>query len=229
MSAFFSFKYADCVRLLTDAGWYSADGSLVAVSSKVISLDTLPVAITGRGLNGLETFETITEMCVAAEDAETVDDVLRAFQVFFDGMAIRGDRDFEFLIAAWSETQGAVHFVVACHKHWKVPTFKLIPLGEQILAGPVIGWGELAHLGIQPEAALEADFPLRHGAAVMTAMRKKASRIPGSRRDLFLVGGHCDLTTVTAGGVTTTKLCEWGDEIGKPIDPSRGLKEAVNV
>lgn len=223
MSAFYSFAYADRVHLLTDAGYFDEVGNLVAIDKKVFTSASFPFAITGRGIDVAKVWSIISEMGSYVDGFawyECVDDFLPFISTYFHQLGQReGSFDADFLIAAYSKEKGPVHFFIQCHGNYDCPSFELVSPGWQIAAGPPIEFGDLGHLKLAEEDILASDFPVRYGAEIMTAMRKRKSRIPGGGREIFGVGGRCDLTTVTSTGAVTTSLVDWGDTIGKPLMP----------
>ncbi len=227
MSAFYSFVYRDKVQLLTDGGFFDESGILRAVGRKVFAFEDLPLAVTGRGSSTDRVFEVIGDIMAIVSGMSPFDDadpVLSIIGRYFTSLRNRyGTFDAEFLIAAYSKTQGPCHFVVACHEHWGVKSFELLSPGSQIGAGPQIDLGDIAHLNLSSDEISSPDFPERWGIEVLEAMRGKLASVPGMEREFYGVGGQCDLTTVSADGVRITTLGRWDDEVGQPVDPRRRI------
>lgn len=55
----------------------------------------------------------------------------------------------------------------------------------------------------------------------MAVMRRQKGPNPAKPDlpEIYGIGGHCDLTTVTADGVAIERLRSWPDEIGQKIEP----------
>jgi hypothetical protein len=210
MSAFYSFRYPDRVQLLTDGGVFDENGVLCIVERKVLAFPGLPLVVTGRGTPANRVFEIIRNMAkfvdsfMAFDDIDPVIELLRSF--IRELGAEHGTFDAEFLIAGYSARLGACHFIVPCHDHWGIEPFELASPGAQIAAGPAISMNDLAHLNLTSDDIADPDFPRRHGMEIMGAMRRKRARIPGSDREIYGVGGFCDLATVSAQGAAIETL-----------------------
>ncbi len=223
MSAFFSFRYPDRVQVLTDGAWLAPDGRLLCVDRKILTFPNHKLAMTGRGTDARQVFEVVQKSLFIAETeavGRTVDELLDMVQLLFDVLSERGLFDAEFLIAAWSESRGAVHFFVPCHRNRPEPEpFQFHAMGAQICAGPKVVWDDLKHLNLPPSAINEPEFPALHGAEIMSIMRSRPDLVPGADLPRHVIGGHCELTTVAASGVTSKILCRWDEPINAPIDP----------
>lgn len=232
MSAFYSFRYPDRVQLLTDGAHFDENGNLIGVGGKVFISSHFPMAITSRGTAAvsyelLANLEYLTDTMVSVT---SVDEMLDVTRWYFSGLKEQG-RAFnsEFLIAAFSEEHGPCHFYVHCHGHRDLQAFELLDLGEQICGGSsAISWQDLAHLNLGANDLASPDFPETYGIDIMNALRRQRGTVPGSDLNIFMVGGRCDLTTVTAAGAASKTLCNWDDQIGKPIDPTRGLLPLID-
>jgi len=224
MSAFFSFQYPDCVQLLTDGGFFDTEGNLIHVGSKVMKLPGMPIAMSGRGTASdvFHLAETIGAHIGKLVPLGSVDRILDGIREIFQSTVRNlGSRQAEFIVAAWSEALGPQHYFVHLHGHYPTPAFELANLGAQIAGGPAISWADISHLGVTAGDLADSGFPLIHGVGVMNAMRGKQGRVPGTERDIYGVGGLCELTTVSRTGVQSRILCRYPDELGKPVDPKR--------
>ncbi|MBB4236662.1 hypothetical protein [Rhizobium esperanzae] len=223
MSAIFSFAYPDCIQVLTDGAWVSETGELMRVKTKSFASSRHPIAFTGRGTSSVQVMNIIDELLAFAESEKCagVDAALGFAEAYFERMAKGGPFNGEIVIAAYSETKGTVHFVVACHDHYGLAApFRLENPAAQILLGPTISLDDFPPGAFSPEDVASSNFPARHGAMIMEALRRKPARIIGWEREFFAVGGLCDLTTVNAAGADVRPLCGWADEVGKTIDPN---------
>ncbi|WP_028748022.1 hypothetical protein [Rhizobium mesoamericanum] len=224
MSSFFTFAANGKAQVLTDGAWLHPDGRLLAVDKKVFAFPNHPVAIVGRGTSATEVAEIIAHLVELSRTKAnwSVERMLDGVRMLFVLLSDRGEFKADFLIAAWTPKGGPQHFYVpCCGEREGFPLFELTQIEPGLqMSSPAILPEELAHLGITAEDVAEPDFLERHGAEIMRAMRSKRDRIPGSDVDMFLVGGRCDLTTVSATGVSTKTLCTFDDVVGELIDPA---------
>lgn len=224
MSAFFSFQYPNSIQILTDGGFFDDDGVLRHVSQKIMCIAGLPIAIAGRGavdevFRLPERFNRFVGDLTHLTSADIALTALRDY--FFACQETDGTCLAEYLIAAFSERDGAQHFYVQMHGLYDhMPVFEMVNPGQQITAGPTISWHDLEHLGLSGDEIASEDFPERFGAEIMEAMRQKRACLPGSNHSFYGVGGQCDLTTVSTDGVCTKTLRVWHDPIGKPVFPA---------
>lgn len=224
MSSFFTFTSDGRAQILSDGAWLHPDGRLYAVDKKTWAFPSHPIAITARGTSASQVGEIVAHLLELSRTKPnwSVDRMLDGIRMLFVLLSDRGEMPADFLIAAWSPKAGAVHYYVPCCHREAFPLFELTRLDpSQQMSSPALSPADLAHLGISADDTAAHDFLERHGAEIMRAMRQKRDSIPGSDVDMFLVGGRCDLTTVSAAGVSTKTLCTFDDEIGKLIDPSR--------
>lgn len=227
MSAFYALAHDDRIEMLTDGAVYEDDGTLTAIRRKVWYSDKLPMAITGRGAS--KAVELMAMAVLLPDVYGSVDKVIDGIPALLDKMAEKtagaasGARMIEMVIAAISETRGPVLLYAANTNayglDWLEP-FKLYDVGHE--------WGGGTPADI---SGIDISDGLRGcGAELFERMR----RIPGPSAerpdlpDVYGIGGHVDLTTVRASGVTVERLRTWPDEIGERIDPFRGeLAEAA--
>jgi len=223
VSAFFSFRYPDRIQLLTDGGFFDDAGILRHVGRKVFAAEGMPLAVTGRGTEASQVFgmcKGIVDHCSAiASYGGTVDGAMEALRRAFERRSAEGPTPVEFLIAAYSATKGPLLYFIQLHGGNDVPSFEMIDAGQQIAAGPAIGWDDLAHLGLAADDLAASDFPERYGAEIIGAMRSKRGLLPGGKAAIFGVGGLCSLTTVTKDGVRIRELCDFPDMIGQKVNP----------
>lgn len=145
------------------------------------------------------------------------------------GEAMTGGDMVEILIACWSEASGPRHFVFRTDETFGNAAYKLTEMQQAISGGPQIDTAALlAWLephGLTPANAIQKLdgkpsnlFP-RYGAQIAEYWRRQIVTIPGDSRPRFLIGGHVDLTTITAAGCKIVTLQTWPDKIGEPINP----------
>lgn len=218
MSAFYAVVRDDKIEMLTDGAVYEDDGTLTAIKRKVWYSDKIPMAITGRGASKaveLMAFAFLLTDVVGSVD-NTIDGITKALEKLAEKAAATDVQPavIEMLVAAISETRGPMLLYAsnanAYGFDWLEP-YKLYDVGAE--------WGGGA---IPDVSGLDGSDGLRNcGAELFSRMR----RIPGpnpAKPDLpevYGIGGHVDLTTITANGVTVERLVEWPDVIGRKIEP----------
>ncbi len=225
VSAILSFAYADRVHILTDGAFTDASGTLVGTACKVEILPRHKIAITGRALLAEKIYGVIAKFVhLSANEAAdfTTDDMLEVIEAGFATLADQGEFPGEFFIGAWSEAHGPLHFFVPCHGACgkRARPFDMFNpgAGTQMSAGPEL---DLKGMGISLDELQSADFPEIFGAEIIGAMRASGSIAMGASSPSFNVGGRADLTTVSAGGVTSTLLKTWDEDVpGGKIQPS---------
>jgi hypothetical protein len=223
MSAFISHAYADRISILTDGAFFQPDGTIVHLAKKVEILPNHNIAITGRG-SSLEFVASVISQFIHLSGNEaskfSTDDMLDVIRAGFIALSDQGECVAEFLIAAWSETEGPQHFLALCHKSAPdVTPFELWSPGPgtQLSAGPVV---KPSDVGATDEDLYSPDYPERFGAKLIGAMRSQPAFTPGGDKPIYAVGGRADLTVVSATGVTTKLLATWDETIGAKIDPA---------
>ncbi|WP_139788976.1 hypothetical protein [Manganibacter manganicus] len=217
----------DKIELLTDGAVYEDDGTLTAIRRKVWYSDKIPMAITGRGAaKAVELVAyafLLTDMIGSVDN--TIDGITKALDKLADKAAATESEPamIEMLVATISETRGPMLLYAsnanAYGLDWLEP-FKLYDVGRE--------WGGGAP--IDP-AGLDLSAGLRSCGVELFERMRRVSDINPARPDLPAIhgiGGHVDLTTVTASGITVERLRTWPDIIGEKIDPFRGdLAEAA--
>jgi hypothetical protein len=222
LSAFFSFTHGDTAYLLADGGYFRPDGTLVHVDRKVWALPNHAIVITGRGTSALQVGEIVGHLLHLSENEGakgTVDEMLEGISLLFDLLSDGGPFKADFVIAAHSETKGAVHFHVQCHDT-AARAFELIPgAPDEQISSPAVVAADLTKLRGLTLGDIAA-APEANGIELMQIMRGKLARVPGEEKELHRVGGRIDLAVVGKGGVTIKQIATWPDECGKPIDPT---------
>jgi hypothetical protein len=227
LSAFYALAHDDRIEMLTDGAVYEDDGTLTAIRRKVWYSETIPMAITGRG--NAKAVELLAMACLLTDVYGSVDGVIENVQTLLDKMADKAAATesepamIEMLVAAISETRGPMLLYAsnanAYGLDWLEP-FKLYDVGRE--------WGGGAP--IDP-AGLDLSAGLRSCGVELFERMRRVSDINPARPDLPAIhgiGGHVDLTTITASGVFVERLRTWSDVVGEKIDPFRGeLAEAA--
>ncbi|MGB3500998.1 MAG: hypothetical protein WBA44_05185 [Mesorhizobium sp.] len=212
MSAYYALAHADRIELLTDGAVYHEDGTLTDIRQKVWTSSRLPFAVTGRGTMSVVSLLAIA--AVACTILGTVDEAIERFQAALNQMAERIDSaEFELAICAISETSGPVILYASGLDAYGtgIETFRLHDAGKELGGGPAVD-----------PAGLDLSDGLR-GCGVELFERMRAIQDCNPARpdlpDHHGIGGHVDLTIVSAAGCTTERLHEWTDVIGLKITP----------
>lgn len=92
-------------------------------------------------------------------------------------------------------------------------------------AGGIVTDEALKLAGITPQRMAKEGFaPLCAELFELCRREKGINPMKPENPPLYGIGGFIEHTVVSAAGVTTTKIKEWPDEIGKPIDPFASIK-----
>ncbi|CDX29047.1 conserved hypothetical protein [Mesorhizobium sp. SOD10] len=213
MSAFIAVKHPSRVQLLTDGARYDQDHVLTGVVCKIWSAARVPLAITGRG--NLQVVEHIAREIIAeAEVAGSVDHVVEThLPEYVEDIRTAGVKDCDFGIAAWSETTGPAMYYLDTNGQFSTRAYELRSKDDIWCASELTG-KELYDLA--GARFLDDTYLDDKGAELMEIIRSKPTQ------GYYSVGGHCQLTTVTAKGVETVTLRRWPqDRVGSRIDPTR--------
>jgi hypothetical protein len=217
-------KYPGSVQLLTDGAAYDEDHVLTAIVSKVWSSRKLPIAITGRGKRRLVEF-LATTIVADADSAPSIDHLLEiVVPKLLEDVRRCDPDDFDIAIAAWSEADGPRLYYVDAggEMRGEGPAWTLQPRSFAWCASMLSG-SEMVDVtyknGRPPKIgrllSLDPDYLKDYGADMMELIRSKPTN------GYFSVGGHCQLTTVTAAGVETVTLRTWPeDRVGMKISPT---------
>ena len=225
MSALISCIGPGFVQILTDAAIYAADtGKLRSIESKVSIGQQLPVAVTGRGPS--ELLKMLRTKIIDAERLGSVDTVFRFAHDLVLTLKEEGlpeGSDFDLLVAGISEELGPRHMYVCTRPLPGLDAYEFTGEGSVMFAGPPADLGSAIRNGIIPDIAnLRATAVLKRcGADVLELMRRTKSLPLGGQYSDFIVGGRCELTTISTIRTWTETLRVWPDEVGKQIDPFR--------
>ncbi len=227
MSAFYAVAYDDEIQLLTDGAIYADDGVIYAFEEKVWRSEHAPLAVTGRGAHGV--VSAMAACVLALAGGGNVDWAVTVFQ---DTIARKKDRKdtvkIDMLIACISEAFGPKLYYFTTHDGFgEVEPFTLYDAGREHAGGPIPDEAMLAEFGF-PDRMANSTLA-EAGADLFEAMRRtKMEHVAHPDKPmLFAVGGHVDLTVVSALGVETTRLRTWEDEIGRKIEALPLLPRAV--
>jgi hypothetical protein len=225
MSCFLAVTYADRVELLTDGAWYEPDGTLIKFAEKVWRSPFLSMAITARG--DMDAAGLVAGTIIASGMALSFDDTIRAIEQMLVARRAappQAVNHYELLIAGISETRGPIQFTFGTLAYDGAAAFTLASR-PAMYAGPGMVPAEVAGLG---KGAFDEGLGV-HGADFMEIARQHPSTSPAHPDEplLYGIGGHVDLTVVTAAGVTTTRLRTWPDVIGEKINPLMAERAAA--
>ena len=232
MTAYLGFPYPDRIELLADGATCLPSGMLVAATDKIVVSSHLPMAMVGRGLH--RDLRQITDAIVTLSSCGSVDDTLDALAGSLDDVRTDPgeppDQNFEIVIAAYSESRGALQYVLRSYELNGEPSWALIDK-----SGQMIGGGEMPSPQDVIDASLTAEtFAIgaaEGGLALMEIMR----RIPGSDPTRegathgFWIGCHVDHAVVSADGVKVRRLRTWPDQLFRSIDPGSFLVTEVSA
>ena len=213
MSAFYAMAYGDRVELLTDGAVYLGDGTLIDIREKVWRSPSLPLAITGRGSMAIEAF---AETILAMPD-DSVDAVIERTNALLEqAKTVVSSAPCEVLIAGISETDGPfLAFFTTADIYPNLASFVLHDVGRELGGGNALAAEELASVGSAEDGLAGM------GVALFEAMRRKPGLNPTvpNLPSVYGIGGHVDLTVISAGGTETTRLHTWPDVVGEKIKP----------
>lgn len=227
MSAYYAVAYADRIELLTDGAIYTDDGVVVETREKVWRSERLPLAFAGRGNNS-----SIQLMGLALDAVsiagKSIEEILEWLSGTLETKRRQGAPAFDGIIASVSKTNGPqLHWFTTYGEFEGFEPFKLYDVGAEWGGGPTPTDETLAAWGF-PEKMSNSTLA-ESGPDLFEAMRqtKMAHLAAPGQPMLHAVGGHVDLTTVTAKGSTTKRLRTWPDKIGEKIKPDQQLAEAA--
>lgn len=228
MSMFYSLCMHDRIELLTDGAYYLDDGTLIDIATKVRPSISKPFCATGRGAT--EVTKNFTLMAtLIADRAQTVDEAINDLA---SAVARLGEKKedvqnhAEILISCISESLGPTNLYWCSGDFYgHLEPWVLHNVGHEIGGGGIVSDEALSFAGITPERmAIEGFAPLCAEVFELARREKGSNPMKPGNPPLYGIGGFIEHTVVTASGVTTTKIKEWPDEIGKPIDPFASIK-----
>lgn len=221
MSAFYAVAFEDRIHLLTDGAVYAPDGTLIAIARKVWTSSSAPIAVTGRGDS--EAVSTFAKGLVDLVEASSFDGMIEKLEArFANARAREGAIPLEILIAGWSEARGPQLLYFATVEMGGRPAFVMLDAGPEICGGTanLLTPEEIDAAGVFIEPGKDmADIAI----PFFDLMRAKKGAHPVSPDlpAIHGIGGHLDMTTVTASGASTRRLHTWPDVVGEKIDPTR--------
>jgi len=221
MSAFMAAKYADRVDVLSDGAVYSEDGTVMGFERKIWKSDRLPLVFVGRG-DALATRAMGAAVEMAERLHKTFDATLECLQQKIEARADSGAEQaaLDGILAGISETRGPViAYFHTYQEDYPVEPFKFHDVPQEITCGS----------DPEPRALHESGLPMfwaidglrQYGPTFFDVMRQFPMQhlAHPDKPWVYAIGGHLDLATVTADGVTIERIHEWPDEIGQKINP----------
>lgn len=228
MSAFVSVRLPDSVQLLADGAAYDAAGIVTSFENKIRVSKRVPVAIAVRGASGLALLHADL-LCELADD-EGVEGLLDALHEYATSLKIRRHLKqdpvfgFDFAVAVWHPETGPAHYRIhGCDGIHGFAPFVLHELGDLVACGANFPGETLYRLGILPVRKDGPTWGRTKGGEIMDLMRGlKGEPLAGDMSaEAFRIGGHVDVASVTAAGVTVRRIRQWGDKVGELINPFR--------
>lgn len=222
MSMFIGFPYEDHIEILTDGAVYLPNGYLVFTERKVHCSPDVPAAITGRG--NRFAVERMTEACMSYFRDYGFRGGMEAIEVEFDQWRSSGYRGlpFQLYIAGFDEERGPVQFTVSSHPNVMyegTEAMRINTIFGVAYGAPPLDQGEVANFLNEERLAKGcADF----GVELCQYLRGRTDFVidDPEKRQIHIVGGHIDLTTVKAVGASTRRLLTWPDLPLEFIDPT---------
>lgn len=221
MSAYAAVRTADAVHVLTDGGMYDeTKGTLIGTMGKIFLMPKQNAVMTQRGsgvvgsvlIPKMSTFGETFDELKARVGPEMRDWLKPAIET--DKAAGAAWVNFDILIAGISESRGPHSYVVPSYDH---PTFEAIKAWTPFDPGPVMmAPGDDRILATVDPATFD---PVKDGIRIMEAQRQILEPQGQSAELRYIVAGFVQLTTVTAGSITTKIIHRWPDKIGQKIEP----------
>lgn len=232
MSAYVSICTPEAAILLTD-GAATCNGLFVGDFSKVFAANTAPLAVTFCG------DQEIGEM-MAADICAQADHSGAAYEIAALPDFVRQVKErhiaagcpdiaVDVLVTAFVPGIGGVHRAFKTRSSTirrvgsapiDVPAFTVTEPPRMTSTHQITADGlDAAMIPLIEPGEPELLWWYRNGADVMQMLRKQ--KIDWNGGHGYGIGGHVDLTTITAAGCRTERLRTWPDEIGAKIDPFR--------
>ncbi|WP_156364340.1 MULTISPECIES: hypothetical protein [unclassified Sphingomonas] len=202
----------DSVHLISDGALCGADGVIQGIASKVAIATHLRMAIVGTGrINPVE--------IAAALPASSQDAAMRRLPSYLfeqrrknaaDAPHLEADgrNNVTLLAAIWADdTDRAEGWIISTGHPFLGPDYVPYTLCEV----EQVWMPQTASLIGRPDRFR----PQIDGSRILNEQRRIG------QRGRYWVGGFGEATTVTVGGVTKERLCEWPDIVGAVIDPPR--------
>jgi hypothetical protein len=228
MSAFVSMASPAGIALLTD-GAVNSGRILIEDRRKVLVGGGVAITTRGQAKFGFEVAERFCKFAKqvgAARAIDAVGDFAATMRAEYGVLA--GELATEFLVAACVPGKGGVHrffqteAITINATGAVLPAYDVVAPGSLIMRGAPPTGPELHAKGLLPAAGEGlAAWARRGGLGIMQTMRERPGVAVGVTGVVSGIGGHVDLTLITAAGLTVECIHDWRDTIGERIDPFR--------
>lgn len=225
MSAVLSLATPDAAFMLTDGAAYNQAGVVHAIGRKVTIAKAVPFAVATRGHRTLGA--EFAGMLCDGVDKFGVDLFLERLTEYFEiwrydprmRSLTAGERMIEVVLAGWSESRGGFHLKFRSDYE---NAFRIEQPDALQYSGPMDTDPREFLLIPEPGTFTPAGWLRRGGLDFMEACRGQLGKFHyGGGEPFYAIGGQCDLTSITADGVTVETLRIWPDVVGEKIDPER--------
>lgn len=239
MSMFVAFPYEDRIEVLTDGAVYLPDGLLMFTEKKIHTSPDVPAAITGRG--NRHTVEKMTEAALSYFKDYGFAGGMRCLEQEFNQWRVAGYDGFPFQlwIGGYWEGQGLRQFTVSSHDNAMYAGTKAMQLNTLVgvaYAAPPLDQEEVSRFLTEERVAKGCG---EFGVEFSEYLRNRTDFVidDPEKRQIHMVGGHIDWTTITSRGASTRRLLTWPDMPFQYIDatlqpivePEAATPDAGNV
>ena len=215
----------DRIQMLVDGAYYSEDGILQKIGDKAYISEDVPMAVITVG--HADAGHKIAETLIGLSGCGSFD-----FAMVLANKVVNGLNRVDWpehghvviFIAGWSETKGPEQYVFTTKSPGNgIEALTLYAAPEGFGNGIPLSPEEMAAIGLTHEQMgnPSPEFFEEKAVAWVEAMRAKpgANYTRPSLPPIRGIGGHLDLITITAEGVSKRRLKTWQDRIGQKIDP----------
>lgn len=214
MTAANAFVGQSAAYLITDAGAFLPDGTIMQIGSKVITSDRLKIAVASAGRGVIYVDESGIHSPLPAlrdllDQCGTAGEFLGKLPSFLFSVELEPGGYMQCTIALWnSADRQAEAYVIGTPGH----TFSgLAPF-------TVAGVGAVTMPKLDDSCWPDGKDLTRRGALGIIKAQRRSREPDGS----IHVGGFAELTTVSEKGVSIERLLTWPDRVGQKVRPHRG-------
>lgn len=222
-------KRLNLLHVLTDAAAYTPDGVLVGVGTKVFAEPNWPGVITGRGtaiavpLLGAALSLSFSSFDAMVAGIENVLEGMVAYygignaEVILAGISAKRGPEAYMIVTSDARPLGITLEDAKASGFWPEP-FKLQRLDDMV-CGPVpqksVVEAAVELAGFEMFGADDDPADVIAGLNTFIEMQRHSLYDDG----ICWVGGHAELVTVSAQGITHQIARRWTDKIGEPMKP----------
>ncbi|NUU44548.1 hypothetical protein [Tardiphaga robiniae] len=218
MSAMNVILQSNSVHLLTDALAYHPDGEIMMIGPKAVPMPHLDCAVAMRGPAGMRPIfaELIGNGAASFDELRSV--IVELLQAGAHNYApvfedCRASADFEVLVAGISESTGPCSYMVASHDRYGC-AWRVVTLAGVTCLPNELGLHEKIVASLPLDGDADAINPAVHGLRILQLQRAHLIANKGIDGEFCAVGGFAQLTTVTAGSVSSRVIHRWADRVG---------------